>query len=91
MRPSPQSGPVPPQAPPPDAAGALRLQFLAWLEEWPRSYDETMAAWRSHCPRLSVWEDALAEGLVRIEYREHAAGGALVRATERGRALLGTE
>jgi hypothetical protein len=26
-----------------------------------------MEAWSSHCPRLTVWEDAVIEGLVRIE------------------------
>jgi hypothetical protein len=42
-------------------------EFLRWLERRPRSYAETIAAWQSHCPRLMVWEDALADGLVRIE------------------------
>ena len=47
-----------------DASAGLLLQFLAWVAARPRDYGETMDAWRTSCPRISVWEDALAEGLV---------------------------
>jgi len=47
-----------------DAAPRLLLQFLAWVADRPRTYDETMDAWRTSCPRISVWEDALIDGLV---------------------------
>ncbi|MFE0838999.1 hypothetical protein [Achromobacter insolitus] len=40
------------------------LQFLAWIAERPRTYAQTLDAWRSSCPRLSAWEDATANGLV---------------------------
>jgi hypothetical protein len=43
------------------------LQLLAWIAERPRTYRETMEAWKSSCPRLTVWEDAVADGLVRVE------------------------
>jgi hypothetical protein len=43
------------------------LQLLAWLAEGPRSYGETIEVWRTSCPRLAVWEDALADDLVRID------------------------
>jgi hypothetical protein len=43
---------------------APTLELLAWISERPRSYVETMEAWTSHCPQLTVWEDALADGLV---------------------------
>jgi len=46
---------------------ALTLQLLEWLAERPRSYGETIEAWKSSCPRLTIWEDAVAEGLVRVE------------------------
>ncbi|MCC7272568.1 MAG: hypothetical protein IT561_07865 [Alphaproteobacteria bacterium] len=59
-------------------------QFLSWIARRPRSYEETMDAWRSHCPRLSVWEDATSEGLVRIGNRQ-------VELTARGRAVLDGE
>jgi hypothetical protein len=48
---------------------APTLQLLAWLHEKSRSYAETIEVWKTSCPRLSVWEDALADGLVRIEGR----------------------
>lgn len=44
----------------------LTIQLLAWLDEAPRSYAETMEAWRTSCPRLSVWEDATLGGLVAL-------------------------
>jgi hypothetical protein len=43
------------------------LQLLAWIAERPRTYPETMEAWKSSCPRLTVWEDAVADRLVRVE------------------------
>jgi hypothetical protein len=49
-----------------NAAHALIQQFLAWVEEAPRSYADA-EAWRRSCPHLSVWEDAIAGGLVRFE------------------------
>jgi len=42
------------------------VELLTWIATRPRTYAETMEAWRSSCPRLSVWEDALAEGLVAV-------------------------
>jgi hypothetical protein len=43
---------------------ALTRDLLLWISAKPRTYDETMEAWRTSCPRLSVWEDALLAGLV---------------------------
>lgn len=62
----------------------IMVQFLAWVADRPRDYAGTMAAWRTTCPRLSVWEDAIIEGLVRVE---NDAGRA-VSLTPRGRAVL---
>jgi hypothetical protein len=45
------------------AADALTFDFLAWVAERPRSYDDA-EAWRRSCPHLSIWEDALSGGLV---------------------------
>ena len=47
---------------------APTAQLLAWIAERPRSYAETMAAWKTSCPRLAVWEDALADDLLRVEH-----------------------
>ena len=70
-----------------DPAHALTLQFLAWVAEAPRTYAQAMEAWRSSCPRLSIWEDAILGGLIGFE------GGATrdrsrVALTPKGRALL---
>jgi hypothetical protein len=48
------------------AAAALTLQFLDYIADG-RTYGETMEAWRSTCPRMPIWEDAVRHGLVRIE------------------------
>jgi hypothetical protein len=53
--------------PPPDPAALLLLQFLAWVADRPRCYAETIAAWRTSCPRLQIWEDAMDERLVVLE------------------------
>ena len=44
----------------------LTEQFLAWVADRPRTYADAMEAWRSTCPRLSIWEDALGDELVRL-------------------------
>jgi len=49
-----------------ESASLIMTQFLAWVADRPRTYTQTMEAWRSTCPRLSVWEDASIEGLVCI-------------------------
>ena len=48
-------------------ADAPTVQLLMWIAEQPRSYDETIEAWKTSCPRLAVWEDALADDLVRVD------------------------
>jgi hypothetical protein len=48
------------------AAHALMQQFLTWVAEAPHSYADA-EAWRRSCPHLSIWEDAIADGLVRFE------------------------
>jgi hypothetical protein len=64
--------------------GAQTLELLTWISERPRSYTDTLEAWHSHCPRLLIWEDALADGLVRVERR-------VVGLTDAGRAALNQE
>jgi hypothetical protein len=63
---------------------APTLQLLTWVGERPRSYAETMEAWRSTCPRLSVWEDALGDELVRVELGAGGLSECRVVLTERG-------
>lgn len=63
------------------APEALILDLLAWLFTRERTYEETMQAWRTSCPRLPVWEDALDHGLVSTD-------GRTVQLTAQGLALL---
>jgi hypothetical protein len=71
------------------AVRPLTRDLLAWIARQPRSYTEAMDAWRSSCPRFTIWEDAIADGFIREESR---AGGTLrevqVVLTPRGRAVL---
>jgi hypothetical protein len=53
----------------------LILDFLEWLAPNPRPYAEVMEAWRTSCPRLTVWEDSIDRGFVA---RSGANGGARV-------------
>ena len=69
------------------------LEFLRWVAARPRTYRETMDAWRTSCPRLSVWEDSLIAGLVQVQNADGDAAGesgpaSVVAITERGLALL---
>ena len=63
----------------------LILDLVEWVERTERTYEETMDAWRTSCPRLPVWEDASDGGLVE---RSVANGRVVVRATSDGLALL---
>ena len=46
------------------------VEFLRWIDAAPRTYDYTMSAWRSSCPRLTLWEDASIGGLIALEQRD---------------------
>lgn len=66
----------------------LVLEFLTWVADRPRTYEETMEAWQSHCPRQTIWEDAVIDGLVKIE--SSLPQGSRILLTERGETLLKT-
>jgi hypothetical protein len=44
----------------------LMLDLVAFVAERPRPYAEVLDAWRTSCPRLTVWEDAVDAGLVAV-------------------------
>jgi hypothetical protein len=71
-----------------EAPVALVRQLLEWLEAAPRTYRETMDAWRTSCPRLPVWEDAVDHGLVNVTGGERGLREQVVVVSEAGRALL---
>jgi hypothetical protein len=64
----------------------LVLDLVEWIAREPRLYAEVIEAWRTSCPRLTIWEDAVDRGLVA---RETVAGtGVRVRITEDGAKFL---
>lgn len=64
----------------------LVLDLVEWVAARPRPYQEVMDAWRTSCPRLTVWEDAVEQGYVISEQRD--GEGTFVAATAAGRAFL---
>jgi hypothetical protein len=54
-----------------DALEPLIRDLLEWIAIRPRTYAEVMDAWRTSCPRLTVWEEANERGLV---VRTNASG-----------------
>jgi hypothetical protein len=60
--------------------------LVEWVSKEPRSYSEVMDVWRTSCPRLTVWEDAVDRGYL---VRERMAGGSIaVKVTPEGRKFL---
>ncbi|PWS35110.1 hypothetical protein DFH01_22580 [Falsiroseomonas bella] len=59
----------------------LILDLVAHVAERPRPYAEVLDAWRTSCPRLTVWEDAVDAGLVVLR-------DGMVSASEAGRRAL---
>jgi hypothetical protein len=50
-----------------NAPDQLVVDLLLSLEAGPKPYREVMEAWRTSCPRLPVWEDAVDLGFVRCD------------------------
>ena len=69
-----------------EPTAALTLQFIEWVADGRRTHADVMETWRSSCPRLSIWEDALLAGLVRYDPASRT-----VELTARGLAALGRE
>ena len=63
----------------------LILDLLEWLTKRDRTYEETMDAWRTSCPKLTVWEDANDCGLITLDAMN---GRNVVRLTPAGLAFL---
>jgi hypothetical protein len=70
----------------PEMLDPLIRDLVQWVAEEPRPYAEVLEAWRTSCPRLTVWEDACDRGYV--ERRSIDGTGVFVVATEAGRAFL---
>lgn len=48
----------------PDVIDPLVLDLVEWLARHPRPRAEVIDAWRTSCPRLTIWEDAEDLGLI---------------------------
>lgn len=70
----------------PDAPESLVFDLVEWVAKEPRTYGEMLDAWRTSCPRLTVWEDAIERRLV---MRQPVEGrGTIVVVTPAGRRFL---
>lgn len=65
---------------------SLVVDLLEWIANRPRAYDDVMEAWRTSCPRLTIWEDTVDAGLVTV--RTTNRGEKIVTITEKGRVFL---
>jgi hypothetical protein len=64
----------------------LILDLVESVAAAPRPYAEVIEAWRTSCPRLTVWEEAVERGW--IAFRWQPDGALLIAATAEGRAAL---
>jgi hypothetical protein len=64
---------------------ALVLDLVVWCASDARSYEDVISAWRTSCPRLTVWEEAHDRGLVETQ---PGPNGLIVALTPKGRALV---
>jgi len=60
---------------------SLVFDLVEWVGKQPRTYAQVMDAWRTSCPRLTVWEEALERGLL-------VRCGEKVAVTETGRSFV---
>lgn len=66
----------------------LVLDLVEWVAREERLYRDVLDAWRTSCPRLTVWEDVVDRGYV---MRSFAAGQeTAVEVTSAGFAFLRT-
>jgi hypothetical protein len=63
----------------------LVLDLVEWIGREPRLYAEVIETWRTSCPRLTIWEDAVDRGYVA---RQPTAGGVRIAITEGGANFL---
>lgn len=61
----------------------LLRDLVQWVGHGPRPYRDVMEAWRTSCPRLTIWEDAVEQGLVARAFEPGV--GDMVYVTDKGR------
>lgn len=60
---------------------SLVFDLVEWVAKEPRTYAQVMDAWRTSCPRLTVWEEAVDRELLVRRGRD-------VAVTKKGQAFL---
>lgn len=70
-----------------DTLDPLLHDLVEWVARTPRRHAEVMESWRTSCPRLTVWEEAVTRGYVAREFV--ARRGAMIVVTPAGRDFLG--
>ena len=58
-----------------NAPESLVLDLVEWVALKPKPIDVVLDAWRTSCPRLPVWEDAVDRGYV---VRTHVDGEGVI-------------
>ena len=64
---------------------ALVLDLVEWIAREPRPYADVLDAWRTSCPRLMIWEEAVERGFVE---RRRVGREVLVSASPAGQEFL---
>ncbi len=65
----------------------LVRDLVQWCAKEPKSYGEVLDVWRTSCPRLMVWEEAVARGLVHTR-QDDSGPGLIVDVTPLGRSYI---
>ena len=65
-----------------NAPETLVLDLVEWVARKPKPIDVVLDAWRTSCPRLPVWEDAVDHGYVSRTYID--GEGVTVSVSEKG-------
>jgi hypothetical protein len=68
-----------------ESSDPLVLDLVEWVAREPRLYADVIETWRTSCPRLTIWEDAVDRGYVA---RRPAVEGLRVTVTEGGEKFL---
>jgi hypothetical protein len=63
----------------------LVLDLVEWVAQRPRRYADVLEVWRTSCPRLTVWEEAVDRGYLA---RRPSETGTMVVMTAAGEMFL---
>ena len=69
-----------------DPVESLIVDLLEWIGPGERPYMEVQEVWRTSCPKLPVWEDAMDAGY--LERRFQQGQGTSVAVSPSGKAFL---